>query len=181
MKTKTCSICDRPVWKNGKCRYHDDTQKPLVSSSNFKSTNVPLRRRSSISVPYTALKRKSPNKVENTEWGYDNQFGMFLSLWENAKKAGKVYSQISGIDITWTYGTDLWVNCFAHILNKEMWRRYKLNPNNILIVSPDEHSLLDQGTVKQRKDYETKNNCSFDLFYTKKDKLQQEYMATKGC
>lgn len=180
MKTKTCKICDRPVWKNGKCQYHDETRKPLVSSSSFKSTNCPINKRSSLQRAPVRLKRVAANKVECTEWGYDNQFGMFMSLWENAKVGGKVYSQISGIDITWTYGTDLWVNCFAHILAKGIFPRYKLNPKNIIIVSPDEHSLLDQGTKEQRKDYEIKNNCSFDSFYTKKGELQQEYMASKG-
>ena len=173
-----CSVCGiKPVWKNGKCKYHDDTRKPIVSTSNLKSKNTPLKKRSSLRGSPKRLKQVSENRKECTEWGYDNQSGMFLSLWENAKKNEKVYSEISNFDITWMYDTQLWSSCFAHILAKGSYPKFKLNPKNIMIVDPYEHLLIDQGTEKQRKDYEKKHHCTFDIFYKKKDKLKEEYKA----
>lgn len=61
--------------------------------------------------------------------------------------------------------TDMWVNCFAHVIpknginqlvfpNKQLKNKLlRLNPENILLLHPDEHILYDNGTEQMRKKY----------------------------
>lgn len=60
------------------------------------------------------------------------------------------------------------------IKDKEFMRKWvRENKDNIMLVTPEEHRLLDQGTEEQRKKYEIENSCSFDRFFEKKDALRK--------
>ena len=45
------------------------------------------------------------------------------------------------------------VCCYAHILPKGSYPHLKLVAKNIILVHPDEHTIRDQGTVQQEKQY----------------------------
>ena len=57
------------------------------------------------------------------------------------------------------------VMIFAHILNKNLFPKLKFKKENILLVYPEEHILLDHGTIDERNKYEKKYQCSFEIFF----------------
>lgn len=57
------------------------------------------------------------------------------------------------------------VMMFAHILPKGTYPELQFDKDNILLVHPDEHILIDHGTQAQRREYEQKYDCDFSLFY----------------
>ena len=62
---------------------------------------------------------------------------------------------------------------FAHVLPKGTYPDMRLNPDNIILISATEHSLLDQGTEKQRNEYAQKNQpCDWSKIYELKDSLR---------
>lgn len=104
---------------------------------------------------------------------------IFLSIWEQRNKR----SVISGADLSGLINTSFFVNCFAHVIPKKGHNRLNFtstkqreellvyNEQNILLVSPKEHHLIDHGTEEQRREYERKFNCSFDVFFNYKENL----------
>jgi len=52
-------------------------------------------------------------------------------------------------------GTPLWYNCFAHVLAKgqNKFPHFRHYMKNIVLLTPGEHALLDQGTEESRISY----------------------------
>ena len=77
-------------------------------------------------------------------------------------------------------------NCCAHVIPKKgcieltfpntatREKYLRLNPENIVLITPSEHVLVDQGTEDQRRKHELNLHCTFDDFYMKKDALIQK-------
>ena len=85
---------------------------------------------------------------------YKNQIEMFNDIWENREHV----SELTG-ELLFAKYHFLWFNQFLHILPKGTFPRYKLNPENIILATPDEH----------------KKQETFKIFQDKKLKLKQEY------
>lgn len=96
---------------------------------------------------------------------------VFDRIWE--KRSHR--SELSGRSVQQFENTDWYKNLFAHILSKLMYPKFRLKEQNIMIVHPDEHTLLDQGTEAGRREYEVKYNMSFQPFYDKQKELKNEY------
>lgn len=79
---------------------------------------------------------------------------MFNWIWENRSHV----SEISGKPL-YPKGHSLWHFQFLHVLSKGAYPSYKLNPDNILLGTPEEHQ-------KQE---------SFQIFQDKKDLLKSQY------
>jgi len=117
------------------------------------------------------MKRKSTGEKE-----------LFEQLIIERAVDGKIFSFVSGADISHLLSTSFAYNLFAHVIpkkghnrltfhSKEQRKKYLiLNPENIVFLTPREHHLVDNGTEEQRKKHEEMNNMSFDKFY----KLQEE-------
>ena len=119
-----------------------------------------------------------PEKRINNYWGFFNQRELFNHIWRNSDKK----CELSGLLLKNFYNTDKWYSCFAHVLNKGLYPLYKLNPDNIILLHPDVHTCIDQGTEEQRKLYESINNMSFKRFYEirkilliKYDRFKKDY------
>jgi len=84
-------------------------------------------------------------------------------------------SEISGRALDKYEGTEFFPNIFLHILDKKNWPKYRLNKDNIMLGTPWEHMLVDQGTRDQRRKYELEIEGSFQLFYVKRERLKEEY------
>jgi hypothetical protein len=110
-------------------------------------------------------------KIKYNDYGFDDQISMFNHIWSSRLHRSVVSNK--DLDLVPDF---LWVNCFSHVLPKGAYTKYKLNPDNILLITPEEHFLLDQGTIEQREEYEKANNCSFKPYYEKKEQLYKEYM-----
>ena len=84
--------------------------------------------------------------------------------------------------------SEFYPSCFAHIVpksgfptiaikDKELKRTMlRENKDNILLVTPYEHKLLDHGTKEARDKYEKENDCSFDIFYNKREALKKQIL-----
>lgn len=98
----------------------------------------------------------------------------------------KPVSYVSGENLTPYLNSVLRYSCCAHVIpkkghlqldfpNKQAREELlRLNPKNIVLVSPWEHSLIDQGTEKKRAAYEKMYRCSFNNFYKLKQQLIDE-------
>ena len=84
---------------------------------------------------------------------------------------------LSGEPLDHLYGTDLWVNCFAHVLSKakNQFPKYMLYKSNIQLLTPQEHFLFDQGYAEQREKYANGRNCDWKKLYAFKESLKEQY------
>ncbi len=92
-------------------------------------------------------------------------------------------SFVSGQNLSTYLNCYLRYNCCAHVIPKAGHIRLpfptkdarnkhlRLNEDNIVLVTPHEHHLIDHGTEDQRARYEKENNCGFGGFFAKKEKL----------
>ena len=79
---------------------------------------------------------------------------MFQQIWNDREHV----SEVSGRPLL-PQGHPQWHWQFAHVLSKGAFPRYKLNPNNIMLMLPEEHERQEQ----------------FDAFQRKKDELKRKY------
>ena len=100
------------------------------NSTGVKSTS-PLRK--------TSLKRSKGKTITQKKQEKENlekMWGMFLEIWEERKKGGKVYSELSG---EWL-GYEPKTLFFDHALEKAQYPEYKYVKENIILVTWKEHS-----------------------------------------
>ena len=94
---------------------------------------------------------------------------MFKHIWDRSAH----YSFISGIPIRVPTPAN-----FAHVLSKAVNRypHFRLNPANIVLVTQEEHTLIDHGTDKLREAYCRRiTTASFNPFYKKEAELKKLY------
>lgn len=79
------------------------------------------------------------------------QVMLFKQIWLMSNKK----SFVSGIFLRDYFGTDLFLNLFAHVLPKaeNKYPYFKYYARNIVLLSPGEHALWDQGTEEARISY----------------------------
>ena len=75
-------------------------------------------------------------------------------------------------------GGPLYVNVFAHVLakGKAKYPKFKLYSKNIILLTPEEHNLLDQGTFAQRDNYAARAGCNWNKVYDLREELIENYM-----
>lgn len=66
---------------------------------------------------------------------FRNQKEMFLWIWDSRPH----FSEVSGLPLL-PYGHSRWHWQFCHILPKGSYPRWKHNPENIILMLPEEHS-----------------------------------------
>lgn len=162
MRTCSADNCNRPVFGTDK-----NTNKGYCSSHQWMRTD----------------KKKTPKIMEKQEktpieysFGFTNQQDMFFALWEKAREAGRgdVVCPFTGQTLLRYYRTPLWWQCFAHVLPKGRYPYFKLNPDNMRLVIPPFHKLIDQGTYDQRKLYPGWKWTEWDnLVFEMKEKYAQ--------
>lgn len=95
---------------------------------------------------------------------------LFQTIWNTRERV----SFLTGQKLD-TVPIFLFYNMFAHVLPKGLYPKFRLNENNIILLTPREHHLLDFGTEDQRSSYAEKHNCSWDKVYKLRDKLKLRY------
>jgi len=92
-------------------------------------------------------------------------------------------------------GTDLYVNCFAHIIPKrghnalpfanteQKERLLRLNKENVVLLTPVEHNLFDHGSDKDRQRYAEKmrlrgKHIDWNKLFTIRDYLLEKLKQT---
>jgi len=78
-----------------------------------------------------------------------------IMLFKQLRLLSSKKSFVSGIFLREYFGTDLFLNLFAHILPKAQnkYPYFKYYARNIVLLSPGEHGLWDQGTEEARIAY----------------------------
>lgn len=115
---------------------------------------------------------------------------LFKYIWHKSNKR----SFISGLVLRDFEGTDLWHNMFMHVLPKgqNKYPHFKYYGRNIILGTPNEHHLLDNGTEDQRISYALdveeksggKNTADWAKVKALEEELKLEYKknfpTTKG-
>jgi hypothetical protein len=156
---KTCQVenCVSPVFSHGFCQRHGYLR------TDKKPKKIPT---------YT-----KKGRLQTFDFGFDDQTTMFGTLWENHKdEKGRVLCTFTGQQLNGFLLSDLYWNCFAHILSKKQYPWFKLNPANICIVAPEFHRIVDAGTQKERAEHPT---WRFDLWDARVIAMKEEYQKFK--
>lgn len=85
---------------------------------------------------------------------FKNQLNLFDYLWETRAHV----SEVSGLPLL-PKGHSMWHFQFAHILSKGAYPRYKLLPENIMLMRPEEHEHQEK----------------FEAFRIRKQELKERY------
>lgn len=137
---------------------------PLPFKSYFKEDRK-SKEKKKYKIPVRSKKPLSPIK---TNWGFTSQIDMFDYLWAKATKYGKVVPvcEFTGEKLD-EMGT-MWINQFAHILPKSKYPLWKLNPDNVRIVHPEFHRIVDQGRISDRALHPTWDFAKWDALVEEK-------------
>jgi hypothetical protein len=90
-------------------------------------------------------------------------------------------SEISGIQLH-QYVPTYYLNLFAHILCKKDYPKIRLLPENIMLLTPNEHYLFDVKQEKDRQEYAEMIYKKFgkivqwEYLYAKRDALKEFYL-----
>ncbi len=171
MKQCKASQCNNPVFSHGYCRWHQylRTDKAIQKQiqkhrQTFnKKTGIPPR-----TYKTSIYKDKNAFKMD---FGFSSQRVLFNAIWERRAH----YSFISG---KWLGGVapEYWINCFAHVLAKGKYPLWKLNPENIVLLTPHEHALYDQGTQEERELYQQHYPvCNWQKLFDYREELLEKY------
>ena len=98
---------------------------------------------------------------------------LFDHIWETREHV----SFLSGRSLDEFAKGIFYTHMFAHVLAKGQYPKLRLNEENIVLLTPDEHWLLDQGTCNQRAEYEAVNNCLFHRIKELKVRLLDKYIC----
>lgn len=103
------------------------------------------------------------------------ELAMFNEIWIEREHV----SFLSGLPLDEFQGTPYYVNMFAHVLDKKKYPSQRLIKTNVILLTPQEHFYLDQGTKDQRdeyaKDMENKGFlCDWIKIFKLKEKLLLE-------
>lgn len=118
--------------------------------------------------------KKSTIKQSNKNSG---QKELFDQIWKQREHK----SWLTGKSLDKFEGTDFYPNLFAHLLSKLNYKKWKLKPDNIILLTPEEHRLLDQGTEEQRQEYKYKvekqgYKCDWEKLYELIEEYKQNYI-----
>ena len=105
----------------------------------------------------------------DTRWGFTTEMEVYEHIWLERPHA----SFISGQPISRPSPKN-----FLHVLPKALdkYPHFRLNPDNIILGTWDEHDLLDAGTEAKRSDYPGDWNAVRLL----EEQLKQEYETLYG-
>ena len=112
-------------------------------------------------------KTREKHTKQVRSFGYTGELEMFKDIWMNRPHV----SQLSGRPISFFS-----VANFAHILSKKKYPYFRLNPDNIILLTMDEHSLFDNGTITRREEYKRKYPATkWDMLFQLVEVMKEEY------
>lgn len=163
-KLKTCSFCGKnfeKLWySNPKCcgnytckqKYHDNKEKGV--DNKIIRNRFPVQKTKSNS---STRENKNKRRIRKPTGEYQ----LFLKLY--AIRNGRC--EITNEQIPFN------VSSFAHILSKGAYPRYRLNPDNIIMVKTRIHELYDNSS----KEKLLNEFPAAIVIYDKKNKLKYQY------
>lgn len=107
-----------------------------------------------------------------TKWGFTKETEMYTDIWLNSPH----YSYISELPIYTMHPKNN-----AHILPKALnkYPKYRLNPENVVLLTEEEHHVFDNGDITDREKYKRKYpQTNWDKLFKLRDRLKAEYNKT---
>jgi hypothetical protein len=171
---KTCSFhtCINPVFGTDK-----NTRKGYCKKHQYLRTDKKDKKTDRTGKRIMRTKRSPSKNTYTPRFPFESQPDLFAYLWRKAKTFhGEVYCKYTGEKLNDYFGTDLWLSCFAHILSKKNYPYFKLNPDNVEVVLPEFHRIIDQGTYHDRDKHP---KWKWDDWDRKAGQLKAEYIIFK--
>ena len=166
MKTCLFDGCELTVFSHHYCKRH---QHMRIDDKKPKQTSLkPYKPRSIKKGTDTKAKENNGFKTQlQRSFGFDNQKQMFDFIWLNRPHvcalSGRDLNLVPSSKRHWT---------MAHIISKGLYPLFKLNPDNILLIHPDVHQIVDNFT----SDIPQKNpDVDFGLWFKLVEQKKQEY------
>lgn len=105
--------------------------------------------------------------------GFKNQTELFNYVWDTRPHVCFVLDD----DLNKYNGTTFFLSLFAHVLRKAhgFFPEYKLKPENIVLLSPEVHSIFDNPTLESILKFEKENNCSLEPLFDLEKNILSEY------
>lgn len=158
-KIKRCTECGTPFrqynslqkYCSSTCAYKNQSQKKSKQQSKYKGIN---------------------------NFNVSSELDLYFKIWQSRTQR----SYLSNQRLNFAERSEFWYNCFAHLLSKSQskYPKFKLYSQNIVLLTPEEHHLLDHGTEKQRQDYAKKYGCDWKKIYDLRDRLKEQYKKLYG-
>lgn len=89
------------------------------------------------------------------------ELSVFREIWDERPRV---------CEVTGTPIKEFSVWCFAHLINKNRYSRYRLRKDNISLVQPWVHTIIDTGDTSKLEKYE-----GFLRLVEKRERLKSEY------
>lgn len=116
------------------------------------------------------VKKKTPLGIKKKK--PTGEKALFDEIWAERKHV----SFVSGIKLEQYNNPTFYVNMFAHVLSKKNYPEFRLNKENIMLVTPEEHMLLDHGSKSQRERYaEDGRWICWEDWFSLKEELKEKY------
>lgn len=116
---------------------------------------------------YLKLKKSIPRNPIKSKRKPTGELSMFKEIWNERPHI----SFLTGENLD-KYENGFFISCFAHVFSKKAYPELRLDKENIILLTPKEHLLLDQGTDSQREQYSKETGCEWDIIYEYKDKIR---------
>lgn len=127
--------------KTGQCKWEGcDYHGPLLAG--YCQTHYWMHRQ-----------QKKTGKIKKhmtTTYKPTGERAFFDAIWSDREH----FSWLSNLPLDKYKNSSLYVNMFAHILPKGGYGKWRLKDKNIILLTPEEHRLFDQGTEEERQEYE---------------------------
>lgn len=122
------------------------------------------------------LGRDQERKPKENLYKFKSQIELFKYCWE----ARKHQCFVTGQDLDGFKNGPLYLSMFAHVLRKSAYGKWRLNPNNIVLLSPhfkdySVHRIFDDGTYEEVRKFERKTKCSFRKLFELERFFHSEY------
>jgi hypothetical protein len=170
MRICTVDDCSQPVWGTDK-----KTRTGYCKGHQFKRTDLKKQEYK----PQKKIDRKSKRiPYHKIEWGFTSQVDLFMDLWEKSRNEhGIVVCKYSGHQLNgYETAMDRWLCCFGHLIPKKNYPLFKLNPENIRVILPEFHSIVDQGRISDRAKHP---NWEWDLWDNEVLEMKEKYLQFK--
>lgn len=115
---------------------------------------------------YYSLKEVKPKAKPKVKYKTTGERALFDAIWSMREHT----SYLTGKKLD-CYSETFYLNMFAHVLPKGKYPDFRLFDKNIVLLTPEEHYLLDFGTEEQRQRYSDRWYLIDDL----KEVLLAEY------
>ena len=168
VKKKVCKGCGQEayIWARGMCKRCSvlatkQGEHRTFSSKRYK--NIPSR-------------KKQQNRTDiylKSLFGFRSQVELFDYLWDNRPWE----CPFTGENLK-KYADDSLMRriCCAHVLPKGKFPLFKLNPDNVMLVDPRFHNIVDRGTSQDRDNHPSWNFAMWDELV---EGMKEEYKIFK--